>query len=200
MKKILAFVIVLCILCSMQVPALAAAKPGKPSSEKTDSEKMEYLWSDMEEVIKASGVSGRFVTFDEVALTFWLPDEFEDVLEKEDKDEGYIGIYMTDDGEGYVDVMLEESDWDTLEEMRDYYIEQKVDGVELVTINGLDALEYLLVDEETGGIFWCESMLTDGGNLVTVSVYPLTDDEDAYYLLFSILSSIQPEDAVEKAA
>ena len=107
---------------------------------------------------------------------------------------------MTDDGEGYVAVTYEKSDWDTLEEMRDDYVKQEVDGVELVTINGLDALEYLLVDEETGGIYWCESMLTDGGNLVTVSVYPLTDDEDAYYLLFSILSSIQPEDAVEKAA
>ena len=197
MKKILAFVIVLCILCSMQVPALAAAKP---SSEKTNSEKMEYLWSDMEEVIKASGVSGRFVTFDEVALTFWLPDEFEDVLEEEDKDDDFIGIYMTEDGEGYVSVTYEESDWDTLEEMRDDYISQEVDGVELVTINGLDALEYLLKDDESDGIYWCESMLTDGGNLVTVTVYPLTDNEDDYYLLFSILSSIQPEDAVEKAA
>ena len=195
MKKILAFALVLCLLCSFQIPALAAVK-----SAKADTEKMEYLWSDVKDVIEASGVSGRFVTFDEVALTFWLPDELKDVLEKEDKDEGYIGIYMTDDDEGYVDVMLEKSDWDTLEEMRDYYIEKKVDGVELVTINGLDALEYLLVNEETGGIYWCESMLTDAGNLVTVSVYPLTDDEDAYYLLFSILSSIQPEDALEKAA
>ncbi len=194
MKKILAFVMVLCILSSIQVSALAA-KQVKKSNDKT-----EYLWSDVKDAVKESGVSGRFVTFDEVALTFWLPDELKDVLEEEDKKEGYIGIYLTDDGEGYVDVTYEKSEWDTLEKMRDYYIAEQVDGVELVTINGMDALEYLLKDEENNALYWCEAFLTDAGNLVTVSVYPVTDDEDSQYLVFTIVSSIQPEDALEKAA
>ena len=194
MKKFLAFVMVLCILSSIQVSAFAAKQVKKSN------EKKEYLWSDVKDAVKESGVSGRFVTFDEVALTFWLPDELKDVLEKEDKDEGYIGIYLTDDGEGYVDVTYEKSEWDTLEKMRDDYIAAQVDGVELVTINGMDALEYLLKDEENNALYWCEAFLTGAGNLVTVSVYPVTDDEDSQYLVFTIVSSIQPEDALEKAA
>ena len=194
MKRILAFVMVLCILSSIQVSAFAAKQVKKSN------EKKEYLWSDVKDAVKESGVSGRFVTFDEVALTFWLPDELKDVLEKEDKDEGYIGIYLTDDGEGYVDVTYEKSEWDTLEKMRDDYIAEQVDGVELVTINGMDALEYLLKDEENNALYWCEAFLTDAGNLVTVSVYPVTEDEDSQYLVFTIVSSIQPEDALEKAA
>lgn len=194
MKKFLAFVMVLCILSSIQVSAFAAKQVKKSN------EKKEYLWSDVKDAVKESGVSGRFVTFDEVALTFWLPDELKDVLEKEDKDEGYIGIYLTDDGEGYVDVTYEKSDWDTLEKMRDDYIAAQVDGVELVTINGMDALEYLIKDEENNALYWCEAFLTDAGNLVTVSVYPVTDDENSQYLVFTIVSSIQPEDALEKAA
>ena len=194
MKKILAFVMVLCILSSIQVSAFAAKQVKKSN------EKKEYLWSDVKDAVKESGVSGRFVTFDEVALTFWLPDELKDVLEKEDKDEGYIGIYLTDDGEGYVDVTYEKSEWDSLEKMRDDYIAAQVDGVELVTINGMDALEYLLKDEENNALYWCEAFLTDAGNLVTVSVYPVTDDENSQYLVFTIVSSIQPEDALEKAA
>ena len=194
MKKFLAFVMVLCILSSIQVSAFAAKQVKKSN------EKKEYLWSDVKDAVKESGVSGRFVTFDEVALTFWLPDELKDVLEKEDKDEGYIGIYLTDDGEGYVDVTYEKSDWDTLEKMRDDYIAAQVDGVELVTINGIDALEYLIKDEENNALYWCEAFLTDAGNLVTVSVYPVTDDENSQYLVFTIVSSIQPEDALEKAA
>ena len=200
MKKILAFMIVLCILCSIPVPALAAAKKVKTTLDRTNSEKTEYLWTDVKDAVKESGVSGRFVTFDEVALTFWLPDELKDVLEKEDKDEGYIGIYLSDDGEGYVDVTYEKSDWDTLEKMRDDLIAEEIDGVELVTINGLDALEYMLKDEESDAFFWCEAFLTDAGNLVTVSVYPLNSDENAQFLLFTIISSIQPEDALENAA
>lgn len=194
MKRILAFVMVLCILSSIQVSAFAAKQVKKSN------EKKEYLWSDVKDAVKESGVSGRFVTFDEVALTFWLPDELKDVLEKEDKDEGYIGIYLTDDGEGYVDVTYEKSEWDSLEKMRDDYIAEQVDGVELVTINGMDALEYLLKDEENNALYWCEAFLTDAGNLVTVSVYPVTDDENSQYLVFTIVSSIQPEDALEKAA
>lgn len=194
MKRILAFVMVLCILSSIQVSAFAAKQVKKSN------EKKEYLWSDVKDAVKESGVSGRFVTFDEVALTFWLPDELKDVLEKEDKDEGYIGIYLTDDGEGYVDVTYEKSEWDSLEKMRDDYIAAQVDGVELVTINGMDALEYLLKDEENNALYWCEAFLTDAGNLVTVSVYPVTDDENSQYLVFTIVSSIQPEDALEKAA
>ena len=194
MKRILAFVMVLCILSSIQVSAFAAKQVKKSN------EKKEYLWSDVKDAVKESGVSGRFVTFDEVALTFWLPDELKDVLEEEDKKEGYIGIYLTDDGEGYVDVTYEKSEWDTLEKMRDDYIAEQVDGVELVTINGMDALEYLLKDEENNALYWCEAFLTDAGNLVTVSVYPVTDDEDSQYLVFTIVSSIQPEDALEKAA
>ena len=194
MKKFLAFVMVLCILSSIQVSAFAAKQVKKSN------EKKEYLWSDVKDAVKESGVSGRFVTFDEVALTFWLPDELKDVLEEEDKKEGYIGIYLTDDGEGYVDVTYEKSEWDTLEKMRDDYIAEQVDGVELVTINGMDALEYLLKDEENNALYWCEAFLTDAGNLVTVSVYPVTEDEDSQYLVFTIVSSIQPEDALEKAA
>lgn len=190
MKKALAFILVLCILCSIPVSAMAA-----------QAERKEYLWSDMKDAVKESGVSGRFVTFDEVDLTFWLPDIYEDVLEKEDKDEGYIGIFMTEDGEGYVDVTYEESEWDTLEELRDDLIAEEIDGVELVTANGLDAVEYLLSDEEEDpSYFWCLSFLTDGGNLVTFSIYPVTEDEDIQFLTFAVLSSIQSEEALEKAA
>ena len=81
MKKVLAFVMVLCILSSIQVSAFAAKQVKKSN------EKKEYLWSDVKDAVKESGVSGRFVTFDEVALTFWLPDELKDVLEEEDKKE-----------------------------------------------------------------------------------------------------------------
>ncbi len=196
MKKLIAFMLVLCILCSIPVSAMAAKQKTAAAGE----EVKEYLWSDVKDAIKEADVSGRFVTFDEIALTFWLPDEFTDMLEEGDKEDGFIGYYGTENDE-YVVVTYDESDWDDLEELAKDMIAEEIDGVEIVTLNGLSAVEYLLPDEDNDeAVYWCLALLTDAGNIVTITIYPVTSEEDTQTLAFLILSSIQPEDALEAAA
>ncbi|MCR5089596.1 MAG: hypothetical protein K6C08_08800 [Oscillospiraceae bacterium] len=184
MKKLFTVLMTVAILCSISVPALAA-----DSAEVSD-----YLWEDVAEVVAASGVEGRFVTFDEVALMFWLPDVYEDVLEDEDREEGYIGFFMTDDGEAMVSVTYTPTDYTEPESYLKDLVDMEIDA-ELVNCNGLDAVEYTFVDEEESALFWCLDFLTTGGNMVEMTIYPITEDEDTQLVTTVILSSIQPEDA-----
>ncbi len=184
MKKALSVLMAIAILCTISVSALA--------EDTTDVS--EYLWADAAEAIEASDVEGRFVTFDEVALMFWLPDVYEDVLEDEDREEGYIGFFITSDGEAMVSVTYTPTDYTELDDYMKDLADEDVDA-ELVCCNGLDAVEYTFVDEDASALFWCLDFLTSGGNMVEVTIYPVTEDEDNQLLTAVILCSIQPEDA-----
>ncbi len=187
-------IMVLLLLCSCSVCAFAEAKTA------TAEEIKEYSWDEVEEAILESGVEGRFVGFDEVGLTFWLPDIYEDFLEEEDREEGYIGYFMTEDGEAFVSVTYEPTDYEDLEVYKDVLLEEGIDDAELVSINGLDAVEFTILNEEETDevvLFWFMDFLTDSGNMVEMVIYPVTEDEDIQALTAAIISSVMPEAMLE---
>ena len=196
MKKVLTFILVLSILCS--IPAFAFAETPTSAEAVT-----EYLWSDAEAAVKNSGVAGRFVKFDEVTLTFWLPDIYEDVLDQEDKDDGFIGVFKTEDDDGYVGVPYDKSDWNTLEAyLAELLEDDDFIAPEIIHVNGLEAVQYMMLDEEAKEttFYVFEDFITNGGNLVSFCIYPLTEDEDIQVLTEAIISSIMTEDDLAKAA
>ena len=76
MKKFIAVVVALCLMMTF---ALAEEAPA-------------LNWEDFEPALEASGVSGQFYTFDEIAVKMWLPEGINPTeLTEEDVDNGYIG-------------------------------------------------------------------------------------------------------------
>ena len=92
MKKLFAAMIALCLLlCSA---ALAE-------------ETVQVNWSDyFEGAVAAADVAGGFVTFDEIAVKFWIPDMLKPVeLTDEDRANGFIGYYADENNEAKLAVV-----------------------------------------------------------------------------------------------
>ncbi len=183
MKKILAVVVTVCILCSFSIPALAA-----------DSEVFEYTWSERKPAVEKSGISGRFVAFEQVDLSLWLPDTYKDYLEDEDREEGYVALYMTDDMEDAVFATYSESGYQSSEDYLKDLISEGFSDAELVSINGIEAVEYTLKDEETEEVYWCIDFITESGNLLEICIFPITED-DIPVLTYIESSIMSAEDA-----
>ena len=103
MKKLFAAMIALCLLlCSA-----AFAE-----------EAVQVNWSDtFEGAIAAANIAGDFVTFDEIAVKFWIPAELKAVeLTDEDKANGYIGYFADEKNEAQLAVVYANVNGMTLEQ------------------------------------------------------------------------------------
>lgn len=206
MKKLLAILLVLAVLCSAPSVAFAAkmhtgpktSQPGisdqeKAALEQQISEQFVFDWSESEAVIKEENIAGRFVTFDEIDVKLWLPDFYEDLLEDSDREQGYIGYYMTeepeDDGEyGVVDVMYWDAGCSSAEEYKDALLGWGYDTAEIVEVNGWEAVLYFAVED--GYDYMAVALATEAGKIFEVSVHPISD-ENYLAVAYLILSSIQ---------
>ena len=167
MKKLVALLLSLCLLGSV---AFAA----------------ELNWADAEET--ASQIEGGFQDLAEVNAKIWTPAVLKAVeLTDEDKENGYIAYFTTEDESAAVAVQYVDVEGMTLEQ---YEAELKNDAsvsdIEAGTVNGIPALSYMIKEKDTAAV----AFTTEQGYILEVSCAPISDEGFAATAAF-IISSIQ---------
>ncbi len=167
MKKLFALMLALCLM--LGCTALADA---------------EITWEQVAPMLEEIGLTGEFVTFDEIAVKIFIPEGMNAVeLSDEDRQNGYIGYFAAEDGDAiavqYVDVEGME-----LADYAAQLAETDATEIETGTVNGLPCVSY----EYESNL--CCSFTTQMGYILEVSVGPLPDD-NAKLGDSAILASIQ---------
>ena len=167
MKKLFALLLTLCLLCGCT--ALADN---------------EITWEQVAPVLEESGITGEFVTFDEIAVKLFVPAGMTAVeLSDEDKANGYIG-YFTDESGDAIAVQYVDVEGMDLETYAAKVAEVGGTEIETGTVNGLPCISY---EYNTNMI--C-AFTTQKGYILEVAVGPLPDD-NAKLVAGFILASIQ---------
>ena len=145
----------------------------------------EITWEQVAPTLEAAGVTGDFVTFDEIAVKVFIPTGANAVeLSDEEREKGYIG-YFTDDSGDAIAVQYVNMDGMSLEDYKaSLEGTEGVTELEAGTVNGLPCLSY-----EYNGNMVC-SFTTQKGYILEVAVGPLPDDNAKLAASF-ILASIQ---------
>ena len=165
MKKLVVLILALCMLCSV-----AFAN--------------ELTWASVEEA--ASQIAGEFKTFDEISVKIWIPEVLQAAeLSDEDRENGYIGYFASDDAA--VAVQYVNMEGMSLEEYEAQLKEDsEVSDIEAGTVNGLPALSYAIKDKDTGVV----AFTTEMGYILEVACGPVSNEGFAQ-MVGIILSSIQ---------
>ena len=167
MKKLFALALALCLLCGCT--ALADN---------------EINWEQVSPQLEAAGVTGDFVTFDDIAVKVFIPTGVNAVeLSDEDKSKGYIG-YFTDGSDDAIAVQYVDVEGMDLETYAAKVAEVGGTEIETGTVNGLPCISY---EYNTNMI--C-AFTTQKGYILEVAVGPLPDD-NAKLVAGFILASIQ---------
>ena len=154
MKKLFALTLALCLLlCSA---AMAD----------------DLNWENVVE--SAKQVAGEFKTFNEIAVKIWMPDVLQAVeLSDEDRSNGYIGYFMTEDQSSAVAVMYVDMNGMSLEDYEAKLREDNdVSELEAGTVNGLPCLGYALTEKDTSVL----AFTTQQGYILEVSCAPISDE------------------------
>lgn len=173
MKKFLAVVMALCLMMSC---ALAEEAPA-------------LNWADVEPVLEASGVTGEFYTFEEIAVAIWMPEGLNPVeLTDEDKENGFIGYFAPEDQSASVSIVYVDVNGMSLEEYGEYLTnEAGATEVEVATVNGLPCVSYKLPEQDSVSI----TFTTEKGYALEVTCAPLSE-ENAELVWGAVVASIQP--------
>ena len=176
MKKFLCVVMALCLMLSATA-VLAEEAPA-------------LNWEDFEPIMEASGVTGEFVTFDEVAVKIWIPEGMNAAeLTQEDIDKGFIGYFAPEDQSASLSVVYVNTDGMTLEEYGEALAAQEgVTEIEFGTVNGLPCVTYEIPEQSSVSI----AFTTEAGYVMEVTCWPM-GDENATVLWGAVTASIQPE-------
>lgn len=163
----------------------------------TEAPVTELNWSDVEGYLDQLGIEGDFVSFDEIAMKMWLPDNLKEVeLTDEDKEEGFIGYFeSTDDSEEQSAVSVVYVDLDGMD-ILDYADQlagmDGVSDIEPGIVNGLPCVSYEMKDQDSGTL----AFMTEAGYGLEVTCTPVSSDEAQAMVAF-ILSSIMPDEEAE---
>ncbi len=153
---------------------------------------VEVNWADVEESVKE--IDAEFVTFDEIAIKVWMPKILEAAeLTDEDKEQGYIGYFMTADQSAAIGVQYLDASGMTLDEYAGYLEENGGSGVQKMIVNGIECLNYDLTESDTTVL----SYVTEAGYILEFAFAPISDEGFAATAAL-VMSSIQP--AEEEAA
>lgn len=178
MKKLVAIILTLAmVLCA-----------GACLAEE-EAETFEINWADLQEQGAETIAQGDFVTFDEIALKMWVPNVMPAIeLTDDDKAQGYIGYYQTEDGTAAISAMYVDIGGMTLEEYKEQAIQAGATDVEDLVVNGVPAVSYAMADTDTG----CISFVTEAGYVFEVSGSPVSDGDFATTLSI-VMASIQAQ-------
>ena len=172
MKKILAILMLLCVFATAALAEVA-----------------EVNWSDVEPILEASGVEGEFRTFDEVAVKIWLPAEMQpSELTDDDKEQGFIAHFTDAEQSAQVSVVYVDVNGMSLEDYAAYLPEVGAENVEMEIINGLQAVEYTLPEQDSLSV----AFASDSGSILEITMNPLSE-EGADVVWAMVGASIQPE-------
>lgn len=166
MKKLFALLLSLCLLCS------AAALADNSLS-----------WESVSEAATAMG--GEFKTFDEIAVKLWMPATMQEIeLTDDDRANGYIGYYASEDETGEISVVYVDAQYTSLEDYQAYLLENGVQEVETGSVNGLACISY--ESDDTGVL----AFTTQKGYILEIAAAPLSEDSFKS-IIGVVMSSIQ---------
>ncbi len=174
MKKLFALLLALCLLVPMAM------------AEETT---LQVNWADLESVVTDAGLEGSFVTFDEIAVTMWLPAQLQSLeLTDEYRESGYIGYFIDEEQTAAVAVVYVDVSGMTLEEYAEMLPDLGASEIAHLMINDIPALRYQLPENDTLNI----TFATDAGCFLEFTFYPLST-EGAAEVWTVVIASIQPE-------
>ena len=172
MKKLLALVMMLCMLCTAAVAENAS----------------EITWSDVEPTLAENNQSGEFVVLDQLGLKVWLPEGLNAVeVSEADAAAGRLALFTDADHTAYLAVDAIHVDGMTLDQYYENALAAEgVSDVEMVTANGLSAVIY----KSEAMDFWSASLVDTNSNIITFVMGPAS--EDGSQIVFSVIvASIQ---------
>ena len=168
MKKIFALMLALCLV--LGCTALA---------------ENETNWEDFAPTLEAYGVTGQFVTFDEIAVKVFIYDGMNaQELTDEDREKGYIGYFAAEDGSSAIAVQYVNMNGMSLEDYAAQLTEAGATEVELGTVNGLPCVNYV------NGTNLSLAFTTQMGYILEVTVGPVEDD-NSKIAAACVLASVQ---------
>lgn len=167
MKKIFALMLALCLM--LGCTALA---------------ENEINWEDVAPTLEGAGVTGQFVTFDEIAVKIFIYDGMNaQELTDEDREKGYIGYFAAEDGSA-IAIQYVNMNGMSLEDYAAQLAEAGATEVELGTVNGLPCVNYV------NGTNLSLAFTTQMGYILEVTVGPVEDDNSRIAASF-VLASVQ---------
>ena len=174
MKKIVSFILAAAMLVLCAVSACAT----------------EINWDDLKDQAAETIAKGEFVEFDEISIKMWMPSVLAAVeLTDDDREQGYIGYFMSEDESCAISVMYVDMDGMELDEYKTQLADVGATDIEDVVVNGLPAVSYMLEETDTA----CVSFATEAGYILEFAGAPKSDEGFAAVLAF-IMASIQPEE------
>ena len=176
------------VVCSYAASAGAEKKAG-PRLKRTENAFTEFNKEEFEQDIKDPEGEGRFEAIDEAALKFWLPERFKEIeLTKEDRENGFVKYYSTEDEASIISVSYYDADVRTVEELKaELEKESAVENIETVLINGRAAVYYDVIFDD----IFCLDFSADSGYVLEFTFYPLYDETFQKDIAALIISSIQ---------
>lgn len=175
MKKIIAMVMALCMLCSF---ALA---------EDAGTIKQVSWANDIEPDLELTGLTGQFISLEDLGLKVWVPD----LLQADELDEGLIlqgfkYIFATPDSSAALMISVSDAPGLTLDKAYENAVASTgISEPELAEVNGLPVLTYT---NDTANAF--AVCLLNGEQMITFSFTP-ADEAGADGVFFIITCSIQ---------
>ena len=171
MKKIVSFILAAAMLMLCAVSAFAT----------------EINWDDLKDQAAETIAKGDFVEFDEIAIKMWMPTVLAATeLTDDDRDQGYIGYFMSEDESCAISVMYVDMDGMELEEYKAHLEEVGATDIEDVVVNGLPAVSYMLKETDTA----CISFVTEPGYILRVAGAPFSEGGFAA-IVTMVMASIQ---------
>jgi len=167
MKKLLALVMMLCLLCTAAVAENAS----------------EITWSDVEATLTEQGLTGEFAVLDQLGLKIWLPNGLDAVeVSEADAAAGRLALFTDADHTAYLAVDAIHVDGMTLDQYYENALAAEgVSDVEMVTANGLSAVIY----KSEAMDFWSASLVDTNSNIITFVMGPAS--EDGSQIVFSVI-------------
>ena len=192
MKKLMAAALTACMLLS---PVSAAAEDTGNEEVSASSVTWEEISSSEEgaDVIR----EGDFYSFNEIAVSMWIPDSLKETeLTKDDRDNGYIGYFQSEDGVRAAAVMYVNVGGEGLSSYKKELAEMDdVSAIRDMRINGIECISYDMKDADTSSI----AFATKAGFIMEFSFAPMSD-EDFSYLATIMAASIQPSSTAPASA
>ena len=159
MKKLLAILLTLAVMCSFGVSALAA-----------DTETTTFTWEAVQKDAAEVDKDGQFAQIGTFGI--WIPSIYTAAdLTEERIEQGYLANLVTKDLSSAVMAFTDTADgWSNLDDLAKQYNEAGMEA-EVVNVNGLPALLFTNAEADTINVSFLESDDTT----VTFSFYPYSD-------------------------
>ncbi len=173
MKKLLALVMMLCMLCTAAVAENAS----------------EITWSDVEATLTEQGLTGEFAVLDQLGLKIWLPNGLDAAeVSEADAAAGRLALFTDAENTAYLAVDALHVEGMTLDQYYENALAAEgVSDVEMVTANGLSAVIY----KSEAMDFWSASLVDTNSNIINFVMGPAS--EEGSQIVFSVIvASIQP--------